>query len=167
MSKLYANPYNFSAKGFYFDSHASYVEQSENLQDEYGNLVEEFEIDFIDGDLPCLFKACEINQCTLELWFDRIETLNESEQAELYYRCEFLSQSAEEALDNLNQDGSLSQSTLIDYSHECIDESGELEKLPEHLQRYFDYAAYANDLVLGGDVVEFDYQSEPYIASGF
>lgn len=57
MTTLYANPYNIDAAGFYFESANAFIEKSTNLTDRYGNLVEEFEIEFIDGDDVEIFSA--------------------------------------------------------------------------------------------------------------
>jgi antirestriction protein len=38
-----------------------------------------------------------------------------------------------------------------DMAEQWIDETGELDKVPSHLQAYFDYAAYGRDMELGGD----------------
>jgi antirestriction protein len=37
--------------------------------------------------------------------------------------------------------------------------------MPEHLRFYFDYAAYARDMVLNGDVTAFTYNGSDYVAS--
>lgn len=41
-------------------------------------------------------------------------------------------------------------STMVDVAYEIVDELGYLEQLPEHLQYYFDYAAFARDLNIEG-----------------
>lgn len=43
--------------------------------------------------------------------------------------------------------------TEADWAAEYLEESGTLESIPENLRNYFDYAAYARDARLGGDVV--------------
>ncbi len=72
---LHATPFNLDAIGFYFDELEDYQSKSESHLDSYGNLVEEFEIQFIDGDDAALFEACGMNQSTLNSWFDEIEFL--------------------------------------------------------------------------------------------
>ena len=39
-------------------------------------------------------------------------------------------------------------------AEDIVDSTGELDKVPEHIARYFDYDAYGRDLELGGDVRE-------------
>ena len=62
MTTLHATPYNLDASGFYFDSLEDYQTKAENHLDRFGKLVEEFEIQFIDGDDSALFNACGINR---------------------------------------------------------------------------------------------------------
>jgi antirestriction protein len=42
--------------------------------------------------------------------------------------------------------------SLEAYAEEYLDSTGALDEIPEHLRPYFDVAAYARDLRLGGDV---------------
>ena len=41
-----------------------------------------------------------------------------------------------------------------DMAEELLEETGELDQIPENLRYYFDYEKYANDLRLGGDITE-------------
>ena len=45
---------------------------------------------------------------------------------------------------------------MEDYAYEYLESSGELSNLPESLQYYFDYKAYARDLDLNGDIITID-----------
>lgn len=56
MSTFFAQPYSLDAVGFYFDTLEAYPEKSENLLDAFGNPVEEFEIQFIDGRTASYFR---------------------------------------------------------------------------------------------------------------
>lgn len=47
--KFYANPYNTDATGFYFETYEEFTEKMEEAKDSFGNQVEEFMIDVIDG----------------------------------------------------------------------------------------------------------------------
>ena len=46
---LFAQPYDICANGFYFSSEKDYEAKANNLLNQYGQPVEEFEIQFIDG----------------------------------------------------------------------------------------------------------------------
>ena len=52
MCVLYANPYNTSVTGFYFSNHEEYHSKSSVLTDSFGQPVEEYEIDYIEGGWP-------------------------------------------------------------------------------------------------------------------
>jgi len=56
--------------------------KSDNLVNHYGDLVEEFEIQFIDGDdLDCeLFKALSIHQGTIGDYFSACEYLSDNQK---------------------------------------------------------------------------------------
>lgn len=51
MTTLYAQPYDISATGFYFDTADQYAEKVVKVKNDYGQPVEEFEIQFIDGEM--------------------------------------------------------------------------------------------------------------------
>lgn len=42
--------------------------------------------------------------------------------------------------------------SLEDFAVEFLDETGQLDAIPENLRYYFDYEKFANDLVRGGDI---------------
>jgi len=50
MTTFYAQPYDISAIGFYFESYEDYQEKVKKAINTYGQVVEEFEIQFIDGE---------------------------------------------------------------------------------------------------------------------
>ncbi|MEM9211537.1 MAG: hypothetical protein AAGA63_08615 [Pseudomonadota bacterium] len=64
MVQLHAQPYDLAAKGFYFESAEEFDTKSKSNRNEYGQPVEEYEIQFIDGeDIDCdLAKAIGIHQ---------------------------------------------------------------------------------------------------------
>ena len=162
MTTLYANPYDISAQGFYFKSF-------EEFQEKYdANLpVEEYEIDFIEGDDPELFETCSINQGDIALWFDEIELLDDSEKAEIYYRCSCLGENIQDALVVLGNSGMITENSVLDYVYDYIDDTGLLCELPESLRCYFDFERFASDLVVSGEISEFSLQGKNFCAIGF
>ena len=86
MPNIYhATPYDISATGFYFETLDECRERASRHRNEYGDPVEEYEIQFIDGDNYELFKAIGVNQANLPLWFDQFEDLDEDEAARAIY----------------------------------------------------------------------------------
>ncbi len=79
---LYAQPYNIDAEGFYFRSAEEYAKLAPDIKDSYGNIVEEFEIQFIDGDdMDCeLAKAWRLSQCNFTAYFEAVEKWDESQK---------------------------------------------------------------------------------------
>lgn len=61
---LYAQPYDITATGFYFSTTEEFEAKASKLHNDFGDLVEEFEIQFIDGEMiDCdLAKAIDLNQ---------------------------------------------------------------------------------------------------------
>ena len=165
--QLYANPYNSTVAGFYFATYDEYQSKSSVHVDSFGLPVEEYEIEYIEGELPQLFNACNIDQCTLKLWFDEIEMMDKHDQIELFFRCDNLSQEPQEAIYELNSDGSITTGSALYYAYSYIDDSGILNTLPENIQKYFDFEAFASDLEYSGDITEFSYDGEDYTATGF
>ena len=82
MTQLYANPYDLSAIGFYFDTAEEYAEKSKALRNSFGERPEEFEINFIDGEgIDAEFgKAWSLNQCNFTAFFDACDTWEECEK---------------------------------------------------------------------------------------
>ena len=160
MTKLYANPYSIDATGFYFESADAFIEKSTKLTDRYGNLVEEFAIDFIDGDDVALFNACTINQANLSTWFDDIETLEDHEKTNLYYLLNVAGYTLSQALDKVDEP-SITQSSLRVAAEALFDECW-LHEVPESIRYYIDYDKFARDCEMGGDLVEFEYNNQAF-----
>ena len=117
--------------------------------------MEEFEIQFIDGDEGELFSACGINQGNLHTWFETIIDLSDQEKTALFYLCSILGYSLENAMDKLD-DVNLSEGNLRDVAETLFDEFY-LNNVPESVRAYIDYEKYARDCELGGDLCEFDF----------
>ena len=153
MNNYHATPYDQSALGFYFDDYQDYQTKAENHTNKYGDLVEEFEIQFIDGDNHELFKALGINQANLELWFNDFENLDGDDLIRAIYMAEYLAIDISEILDRLDEVG-LFHGRADQYAAEYIEDSGLLDDMPENLRYYFDVEAFARDMLLSGDICE-------------
>lgn len=66
-------------------------------------------------------------------------------------------------LDNVGSDSDLSgfeeayqgqYDSMQDFAEQLLEDTGEIDSIPKHLQFYFDYSLYARDLELGGDYWE-------------
>ena len=160
MTKLHATPYNIDAAGFYFTDINEYKTKAKSLVDRYGNLVEEFEIQFIDGDDVELFEACGINQVNLNQWFNEVEFLQHDEKVSLNYLVGVAGYSLDQALLKTDEP-SLYQGNLLDAATELFDECW-LPSVPESIRFYIDYDKFARDCQYGGDLTEFNYAGTTY-----
>jgi hypothetical protein len=160
MTILHANPYNIDATGFYFSSAEEFTTKQEALRDRFGAPVEEFEIQYIDGDDSKLFEACRIHQGNLDTWFDDIENLDDQQKAALYYLTDCNGCDLGDALGSLD-DVSLYEGSLLDAATELFDEIY-LPEVPEAVRNYIDYDAFANDCRLGGDLCEFRFDGATF-----
>ena len=62
MTRLFAQPYDISDEGFYFETSEEYHQRVSNLRNACGLPVEEFELQFIDGESidAELFEALKV-----------------------------------------------------------------------------------------------------------
>lgn len=146
--QLHAQPYDLAATGFYFETYEDYAEKSAKLRNDYGAPVEEFEIQFIDGEhIDCdLAKAIGINQANLKQYLDAVEDWEDHDKTlvilavgECGYRFEDTTQPDDFDLDIYPFD------TMRELAEQFVEE-GLFGDIPERLQFYIDYDAIARDL---------------------
>ncbi len=89
-NNYHATPYDISATGFYFHSFEDYEAKARNHRNEYGEMVEEFEIQHVAGDNYQLFSALGINQANLKIWFDDFEDMKGTDLVGAIYLAEYL-----------------------------------------------------------------------------
>lgn len=146
MTKLYANPYDISARGWYFGS----LDEWETKFKKHLP-VEEYEIDFIDGsdEALALFKILKVNQVNVAEFFERLddfESMNEHDQAALYYVMEKanITDDLDKALKLVDREVRVMEGDAKDYAHEYIDQIGEIPK--KLADMYFDYESFGRDV---------------------
>lgn len=153
MTTFYAQPYNTSVEGFYFQTLDQYREKSCGLTDSFGLPVEEFEIQFIQGgQFPCeLFEAWKPGQGEIGMFIDVSEDWSEEAflmaiiaLRDVGYVAADVADSPEELPITLYRVDSLK-----DLVYEFIDE-GLFGEIPERLAFYLDHDAIARDLDIDG-----------------
>ena len=169
-NQYHATPYDISATGFYFSTYEDYVKKAASHKNEYGDPVEEYEIQFIDSELPwcngALFTALGINQANLEQWFSDFEEMDMDDALKARCLAEYSGYSdLDDILSNL-EDVMLFEGTPLEYAHEFIEDTGMLNEMPENLRYYFDTEAFARDMVMGGDITEVEMNGSNYVAMG-
>ena len=148
MTTLFAQPYDFTANGFYFKSFDEYVTKSFGLN---GANIEEYEIQFIDGEgMDCkLFEALNITQCSIEAYFNAVENWEEYQKinviiavGECGYRFDIANNSPDDFDVDLYQFDSMKE-----LAEHFVDE-GLYGDIPQSIQYYIDYEAIARDLAM-------------------
>ncbi len=146
---LYAQPYDQEAGGFYFENLETYKANAVNLKNSYGQKVEEFEIQFIEGsDLYCDFaKAFGVNQTNLTHFYDAIEDWCDDEKTRFIIAVGECGYSFDYSKDHP------SDFEIDLYEAENIRDFAEtyagdwlLCDVPENIKCYIDYEALARDL---------------------
>lgn len=146
--QLHAQPYDISAVGFYFDSYDDYTAKAAALRNDHGDPVEEFEIQFIDGDhIDCdLARAIGINQANLKQYFDAVDGWDDDDKTRVILavgECGYSfgddTQPSDFEIDIYPFD------TMRDLAVHFVEE-GLFGDIPERLQFYLDYDAIARDL---------------------
>ena len=149
MTQLFAQPYDISATGFYFESVEDYQKKADKNLNDYGEPVEEYEIQFIDGDdIDCaLFKALEIHQGTFHHFFEAVDIWSDEDKIKMIiatgecgYRFDFEMQTPDEFDIDLYECDSMTELA------EQFVEEGLFGEIPENIQHYLDYEKIAYDL---------------------
>ena len=166
MTNVYhATPYDISAMGFYFSTYDDFVEQAATHKNAHGSPVEEYEIQFIDGDNAALFKAIGVNQVNLENWFNDFEDMDIEDAVKAIYLIDYNGCVSDDILSQI-EDVYLFEGSALEYTEQYIEDTGMLDEMPENLRYYFDTEAFARDLVISGDTTEVEIDGTNYIAWG-
>jgi antirestriction protein len=149
--QLHAQPYDLTAGGFYFTTADEYATKANTNRNDYGEQVEEYEIQFIDGDLlDCeLAKAWGIHQGSFADYLDKAEEWDEAQKANYiiavgecgYDHAQIASNPDDADIDIYHV------STMRELAEQFVDE-GLFGDIPEHLVHYIDYDAIARDLAI-------------------
>lgn len=149
MTLLYAQPCDVLATGFYFESFEDYQDKAAKAVNDYGQPVEEFEIQFIDGEqIDCdLAKAWSLSQCNIEAYFEAANEWREYQKFTYIIavgECDYDFDPEHDDVDDLDVD-IYEVSSLRELAEQFVDE-GLFGEIPEPLQFYIDYDAIAHDL---------------------
>ncbi|MEZ5691665.1 MAG: antirestriction protein ArdA [Rickettsiales bacterium] len=151
MTQFYAQPYDISATGFYFEDMQEYNARYAACKNDFGGQVEEFEIQFIDGETidADLFKALSIHQGNIHHFIEAIGEWEEHEKqaviiavGECGYSFDFESNSPDDFdVDIYHVD------SMRDLAVQFVDD-GIYGEIPANISFYIDYDAMARDLSL-------------------
>lgn len=151
MPQLHAQPYDITANGFYFEGLEEYANKAKSNRNDHGDPVEEYEIQFIDGDhIDCdMSKAWGINQANIGPYFEACENWNDHDKTVFII-------AVGEAGYSFNPETVSPSDIDVDIYHvdsmkelaeQFVDE-GIFGNIPDHLANYIDMDAIARDLAL-------------------
>ena len=145
---LYAQPYDLDAQGFYFTSFEDYETKYNKNCNVYGQFVEEYEIQFIDGSVinSALFDA--VGSYNLKAYYKVVNIWDDFEKVDLIisYKDNITSEPFNEDIEPNDLDIEVYYDmTFRELAQEFIDD-GCLGDIPQHLENYIDVDKYAYDL---------------------
>jgi len=150
MTKLHAQPYDLTATGFYFETAEEYDTKAADLRNENGDHVEEFEIQFIDGDqIDCeLAKAIGINQANFRDFLEGVGAWLDWEKQRIIVAVGECGYDFHPDTDPSDYKVDLYEADSLRALAEQFVDEGLYGDIPERLQFYIDYDAIARDLAV-------------------
>lgn len=146
---FYAQPYDFSAEGFYFRSVEEYERQASIARNSHGQKVEEFEIQFVDGEsIDCeLAKAWGLNQLAIEPFIEAVNDWDDDQKTRFLIAVGECGYSLSGFADDPNsvEIDIYEVDNLKELAYQFVDE-GLFGEIPERIQHYLNYDAIARDL---------------------
>ncbi len=166
MTTLYAQPYDISASGFYFDDAESYAAKAAALRNDHGQPVKEFEIQFIDGERidAALANAWGLSQCNFSRFLEVAGDWSEDQKLRFIIavgECGYSFDPASVEPDDFEVD-LYEAGSLRELAEQFVDEAlyGEI---PAHLAHYIDYEAIARDLAVEFAMIHIDGRRLAYV----
>ncbi|GIT93333.1 hypothetical protein JANAI62_37600 [Jannaschia pagri] len=145
---LHAQPYDIQAVGFYFTSFDEYAAKAAVLRNDFGDPVEEFELQFIDGEaIDCaLAGAVGLYQNTIRRFFEIVDAWDEDEKTRVILAVGDCGYAFD--VDTTPDDFDLDiyeYDNLRELAEQFVEE-GVFGDIPERLAPYLDYEAIGRDL---------------------
>ncbi len=164
MTQLHAQPYDVSATGFYFETVEEYKKNANGLRNAYGDPVEEFEIQFIDGEGIDwdLANAIGINQANFSQFFECVDDWDDDQKQRVIIAVGECGYAFDESINPDDFDLDIyTLNNMRDLAEQFVEE-GLFGDIPEALQFYIDYDAIARDLSADYSATEIAGQSLIY-----
>ncbi len=157
MTRLFAQPYDISANGFFFETVEEYNTQASKLRNSYGQPVIDGES--IDADL---FKALGVHQGNFPAYLEAVEDWSEDDKIKVIIAVGESGYNFDLGKDTPEQfDVDLYElDSMKDLAEQFVEE-GLYGEIPKVLQYYIDYEAIARDL--GMDYSEITIDGTNYI----
>lgn len=161
----FAQPYDISAKGFYFSDYDTYLARSAALRNAHGWPVEEFEIQFIDGDRldDELFDALSVTQANLVSYLNHVDDWDDATKIAIIIAVGELGHQFDPA-DTPEFDFDVYAATTLRALAEQFVDEGLFGDIPDAIAPYLDYDAIARDLAM--DYAEITIDGTDYVYRG-
>ena len=148
---LFAQPYDISATGFYFETAEEYYTRADKTVNDFGQRVEEFEIQFIDGEaLDCAFaRAWGLHQGNFAAFLEAVEEWDEDRKRDYIIAVGECGYAHDDVVDDPDHEGVdiYYLDSLRDLAESFVEE-GLYGPIPEALQFYIDYDVIARELAV-------------------
>jgi antirestriction protein len=159
MTKIFAQPYDISANGFFFETAEEYRRKAKRLRNSYGAPVEEFELQFIDGNGidARLFEALGVHQGNIAAFLTAAEDWTDDDKIKVIVavgEAGYTFDLGKDSPDRLDVD-LYEADSLRDLAIRFVDD-GLFGTIPEPIQNYLDYDAIARDLALDYSEIQID-----------
>lgn len=151
MTKLFAQPYNTDATGFYFETADEYHRRVKTVRATFGHPVEEFEIQFIDGrTIDCdLALAWKLSQANFYGYLDATTEWDVDEKRRFILAVGECGYSFDPTDTDPNAfDIDIYELGSLKELAEQFVEDGLFGDIPKPLELYIDYDAIARDLAV-------------------
>lgn len=149
MTIFYARPYDMTVPGFYFETLEEFSERARALRNESGQPVEEFEIQFIDGEEidAALADAWELTQGNVGRFLEVVDEWSDDQKRRFVIvvgECGYAFDRMRHDPDDFDLDIYPAES-LREFAEHCI-EDGWFGPVAEVLAPYIDYDGIAREL---------------------
>jgi len=149
MTTLYAQPYDISATGFYFEIQEEYDQKAARNLNQMGFPVEEYELQFIDGEEidGLLFDALRVNQATFARYLGACDEWSDDEKRKVIIavgECGYRFDLRSDTPDDLDVD-IYEVDSLTELAEQFVHE-GLFGDISASIANYLDYDAIARDL---------------------
>ena len=151
MTIFYARPYDITATGFYFETEEEFSDRARALRNESGQPVEEFEIQFIEGDEidAALAGAWELTQGNVGRFLEVVEEWTDDQKRRFVIavgECGYAFDQMQHDPDDLDLEIYPAES-LREFAEQCV-EDGWFGPVAEALAPYIDYDGIAGELAV-------------------
>lgn len=149
MTTFHAQPYDNSATGFYFDDTEIFEKKITSIRNDYGDLVEEFEIQFIDGEMidVLVCEALGLYQSNILKVMECLEEWDSDQKRNVIIavgECSYAFDVETGDPDSFDID-LYKMDSMKELAEQFVDE-GLFGEIPTPIQFYIDYEAIARDL---------------------